>query len=134
MRHLAGIRGGGLGCVVRRNGHLGARPLGEYGEEADDVFDDLPGVLAAQITLEARLPDLARSVDQVVVCGVRWFHRRLHGRLRGAPCLWPPGLGIPPITQGLILICISSVPIAGIATFMRASARQFILGYVELVG
>ena len=37
-------------------------------------FDDLPGVLAAQITPEARLPDLARSVDQIVVCCVRYFH------------------------------------------------------------
>jgi hypothetical protein len=51
-----------LGCVLRRDGHLGARPLGEDGEEAGHVFDDLPGVLAAQITPEARLPDFTRSV------------------------------------------------------------------------
>jgi hypothetical protein len=43
------------------------------------------------------------------------------------------GLGIPPITVDLILICISSVPIAGIAAAKRASAQQFILAYDEFV-
>jgi hypothetical protein len=28
---------------------------------------DLPGVLAADVTSEARLPDLARPVDQIVI-------------------------------------------------------------------
>ena len=131
---LGGIPGGGLGSVVRWRGNPGALPLGEDGEEAGDVLDDLPSLLAAQITPKAWLPYLASSVDQIVVCGVPWFHRRLHGRLWGVPCLWPPVSEIPPITRGLILICISGVPIAGIATFVRASARQFFLGYVELVG
>ena len=44
------------------------------------------------------------------------------------------GLGIPPITVDLILICISSVPIAGIAAVKRASARQFLVAYREFVG
>jgi hypothetical protein len=60
---LAGIRGGGLGSVVGRNGYLDARPLTEDAQKAGGVFDDLPGVLAAQITPEARLPKFARLVD-----------------------------------------------------------------------
>jgi hypothetical protein len=62
IRHLASLRGGGAGCVIRRNGHLGTRPFRENGEETGDVFDDLPGVLAGQITSDARSPDLARPV------------------------------------------------------------------------
>jgi hypothetical protein len=60
------------------------------GEEAGDALGDLPGILAGQVTPEAWLPDGARLVDQIVVCCVRWFHRRPHGRLRAVPCLWPP--------------------------------------------
>jgi len=71
MARLAGVRGRGFICVVRWNGHFGARPLREDGEKAGDVLSDLPDILAAQITPEARLPDLARPVDQVVVCCVR---------------------------------------------------------------
>jgi hypothetical protein len=44
------------------------------------------------------------------------------------------GLGIPPMTLDLDVICISSVPIAGIAAIGAASARQFFLGDRELVG
>jgi hypothetical protein len=44
------------------------------------------------------------------------------------------GLGIPPMTLDLDVICISGVPIAGIAAIITASARQFILGDGELVG
>ena len=55
--HLVAIRGGGLGCVVRWNGRLCARPLGEDAEKAGDVFDDLSGVFAAQITPEPRRAD-----------------------------------------------------------------------------
>ena len=55
---------------------------------------DLPGVLGAEITTEARLPDLPGAPDQfifqVVVCCVRCFHRRPHGRFLAAPCSWPP--------------------------------------------
>jgi hypothetical protein len=87
MAHPAGTQRGRLSRVVRLNRHLGARPFGEDGEEAGDVLGYLPGVLAGQVTPEARLPDLARSVDQVVV---RWFHRRPHGQLLAVPCLWPP--------------------------------------------
>src|SRR5689334_12957478 len=90
MADLNGIRGGIPGRVVRRDGHLGAGPFVEDGEEAGDVLGDLAGVLAAQVTPEARLPDLARPIDQIIVCRMRRFHRRPHGRLRAAPCLWPP--------------------------------------------
>ena len=64
MAHLLVVGGAGLPRVVGRGGHLGPRPFGEDGEEAGDVLGDLPGVLAAQIAPEARLPDLARPVDQ----------------------------------------------------------------------
>jgi hypothetical protein len=40
----------GLGCIVCRNAHLGMRPFGKNGEEPGSVFDDLPGVLGAQVT------------------------------------------------------------------------------------
>ena len=43
------------------------------------------------------------------------------------------GLGIPPMTLDLDVICISGVPIAGIAAIGAASARQFILRDRELV-
>jgi hypothetical protein len=38
------------------------------------------------------------------------------------------------MTLDLILICILSVPIAGIAAIRAGSARQFVLRYHELVG
>src|SRR4030095_5303162 len=44
------------------------------------------------------------------------------------------GLGIPPITLDLDVICISGVPISGIVAIGSASVRQFFLGDVELVG
>src|SRR5262249_28878762 len=44
------------------------------------------------------------------------------------------GLGLPPMTLDLDVICISGVPISGIAAIGAASARQFSLGDVELVG
>ena len=44
------------------------------------------------------------------------------------------GLGIPPMTLDLDVICISGVPIAGIASYQRRSARQFVLGDGELCG
>ena len=50
------------------------RPLGEDVKEARDVLDNLSSVLAAEITTEPPLPDLARMVDQIVVLGLRWFH------------------------------------------------------------
>src|SRR3954453_15980688 len=43
------------------------------------------------------------------------------------------GLGIPPMTLDL-MICISGVPVPGIATFRAASARQVFVGNSELVG
>jgi hypothetical protein len=43
------------------------------------------------------------------------------------------GLGIPPITLDLDVICISGVPISGIAAIGSASVRQFFLGDVELM-
>lgn len=55
---------------------------------------------------------------------------------RSAPrrsVLLASGLGFPPITLDLDVICISGVPIAGIAIIGAASARQLILGNVELV-
>ena len=52
-------RRSGLPVSFAGDAHLGPRPFGEDGEEAGDVLGDLPGVLAAQITPEARLPDLA---------------------------------------------------------------------------
>ena len=49
MARVAG-RERSLRRVVRRNGHLGARPFDEDGEETGDVLGELPGVLVAEIT------------------------------------------------------------------------------------
>src|SRR5262249_1806844 len=54
------------------------------------------------------------------------------GQRRSVPLA--SGLGIPPMTLDLDVICISGVPISGIAAIGAASARQFFLGDVELVG
>ena len=59
-----------LARIVRRLGLFGPRPLGEDGEEASDVLDHLPRVLAAKIAIKMRLPRLDGAVDKVVVC---WF-------------------------------------------------------------
>ena len=64
----------GLAIVVSRFRQFRLCPVGKDGEEAGDVFDDLPGVLAAEIAIEMRLPRLDGAVDQIVVCCVRWFH------------------------------------------------------------
>ena len=77
------------------------RPFGENGEEPDDVLSDLAGVLPAEIAPEAGSPNSESSIDQVVIGCVRWFHRRPHGRLRAVPYLWPPVLGLPPMTPDL---------------------------------
>ena len=71
MTSLLFIGGGELAGIVRRGWRFDPRPLGEDSKEAGDVLGDLPGVLAAQITPEALLPDLARPVDQIVVCCLR---------------------------------------------------------------
>jgi hypothetical protein len=44
------------------------------------------------------------------------------------------GLGIAPMTLDLDVICISGVPMAGIAAFNASSGRQLILGNDEFVG
>ena len=115
------------------DGIFGPRPLGEDGEEAGDVLGDLPGVLAAQITPEARLPDLAgprRSDCRLLRAMVSPKTSRSASR---RSVLLASGLGIPPMTLDLDVICISGVPIAGIAAIGAASARQFILRDRELV-
>ena len=80
--------------VVSRIRPLGPRPISPHREEARNVLNDLPGILAAEIAADARLPDLpcalAQVVFQVIICCVRWFHRRLHGRFLTAPCSWFP--------------------------------------------
>jgi hypothetical protein len=68
MERLLAVGGGGLAGSVRRGQRLGPRPLGEERKKAGDVLGDLPGVLAGQITPDARLPDLAGAVDQIAVC------------------------------------------------------------------
>jgi hypothetical protein len=65
---------GRLAPSLRRGWHLSPRPFGEECKEAGDVLDDLPGVLAAQITSETRTPDLAGPVDQIIL-GSGWLHR-----------------------------------------------------------
>ena len=44
------------------------------------------------------------------------------------------GLGLTPITQDRIVICMFGVPIAGIARSRALSVRQFVFGDSELVG
>jgi len=93
MLCLRRLGNGGRTRIVGWNGPLGARPFGQHREEAGHVRRDLPGVLAAQLATEARPPDLTGAPDQIIieiVLGVRWFHRRPHGRLLAAPCSWPP--------------------------------------------
>jgi hypothetical protein len=53
--------------IICWNGQLGPRPLGKDIEETGDVFDDLAGVLWAEVTPQARLPQGDGLVDQVVV-------------------------------------------------------------------
>ncbi len=64
MTHLVGAGGiGPFADVVRRGRDLRPRPLGEDGEEAGDVLDNLPGVLAAEIAIKTRLPRLDGTED-----------------------------------------------------------------------
>jgi hypothetical protein len=44
------------------------------------------------------------------------------------------GLGIPPITLDLDVICISDVPVAGIAVIAAASARQLLVVRAPILG
>ena len=135
MARLLVVGGGGLAGVVRRGRHFGPRPFGEECEEAGDVLGDLPGVLAAEITPEARLPDLAGA--PVRSSGCRLLRAMVSPKTsRAVPrrsVLLASGLGIPPMTLDLDVICISGVPIAGIAAIGAASARQFFLRNGELV-
>ena len=39
------------------------RPFGQDGEEVGDVFDDLPGVFATEVTIKSRLPRLDSIVE-----------------------------------------------------------------------
>jgi hypothetical protein len=48
---------------------FGARPFVKGREKADDILGDLPGVLATEVTPEARLPQGNSLIDKVVV---RW--------------------------------------------------------------
>ena len=133
MTGLLLVGGGGLAGVVRRERHLGPRPLSEQCEEARDVRGDLPGVLGAQITTNARLPDLAGAVDQrLSFATCDGFTEDLTG---GSSPLRAPGLRSRNPTDDARpdVICILSVPIAGIAAIGAASARQFVLGDRELV-
>jgi hypothetical protein len=104
--HLAYIRGGGLAGVICRIGPFGRRPFGEDSEEAGDVLGDLPGVLAAQVTPEARLPDFSGSGRS----DCRWLHVMVSPKTsrpasrRSVPLA--SGLGIPPMTLDLDVICI----------------------------
>ena len=84
--------------------HLGPRPFGEDGEEAGDVLGDLPGVLAAEIAPEARLPDLAGApVSSSLDC--RLLRAMVSPKTsRAVPrrsVLLASGLGIPPMTLDL---------------------------------
>ena len=98
LRYIGVCRHGG---VVSRDQPRSPRPFGEDCEEAGYVLDYLPGVLIGKVALDARLPDLIRLLDQVVACCVRWFHRRLHGRLVAARAFLVSDLGIPPMTLDL---------------------------------
>ena len=104
-------------------------------EEAGDVLGDLPGVLAAEITPEARLPDL--RVRDPVDSDCRLLRAMVSPKTSRSASrrsvLLASGLGIPPMTLDLDVICILGVPIAGIAAIGAASARQFVLGDRELV-
>ena len=119
--------------MVRRGQHLGPRPLGQEREEAGEVFGDLPGVLAAQVTPEAWLPDLAGAVGSDCRLLRAMVSPKTSRSASRRSVLLASGLGIPPMTLDLDVICISGVPIAGIAATVAASARQFLLGDGELV-
>src|SRR5580704_8566994 len=74
--------------VIIRCRHVGPGPFVQDGKKPGDVLDDLPGVLTAEVTPEAWLPQCDSAIDQIVVGCVRCFHRRPHGRLAAVPCLW----------------------------------------------
>ena len=71
MTHLLVIGGAGLASVVRWRGHLGPRPFGEDGEEASQVIGDLAGVVIGEVAPDARFPNPAGPVDQIVVGSVQ---------------------------------------------------------------
>ncbi len=119
MVRLAGVASSRRCTIVVIRGRRAApRPLVQYGKETGDVLGDLPGVLAAQIAPETWLPDFAWPVDQVVVRSVRRFHPKTSQAVPRRSVLLASGLGIPPMTLDLNVICISGVPITGIAAFI----------------
>ena len=130
---------GAIACVriVRRSGHLGARPFGEDREEAREFS----AICRASSRLRSR-PRRGCQTSRVRRIGHLSGCRLLRAMVspktsRAAPrrsVLLASGLGIPPMTLDLNVICISGVPIAGIAAIGAASARQFFLGDGELVG
>ena len=118
--------------VVRRARHLGARPFGEDREEAMTFS----AICRASSRLRSRPKRgcqtwRVRSIRlSFAVCDV--FTEDLTG---GYLPLRAPGLRSrnPTDDAGPCAICISGVPIAGIAAIGTASARQFFLGDGELV-
>ena len=119
--------------VVRRRWHLRPRPLGKDVEKAGNVLGDLPCVLAAEVAAGV----VATRAIVLSISGCRLLGAMVSpktsrpARRHSVPLA--SGLGIPPMTLDLDVICISGVPISGIAAIGSASARQFFLGDVELM-
>ena len=81
---------------------FGPRPIREHREEARYILDDLPGVLTAEISAEARLPDLPGALATSHLSGCRLLRAMVSPKTsRPAPrrsVLLVSRLGIPPMT------------------------------------
>src|SRR5689334_24883184 len=96
-------------CAIfssRGGWHLDPRPLGENVKKTSDVFGNLTGALAAQLTAQPWLPNGDGTMDDVVVRCSWWFHLRFQGRINSAPCSWS-GFGITATALDLTFIWMS---------------------------